>query len=90
MSSTVVPAHSAIFRRSTGWCTFTLSYSTGPTGVTSKPYRRGFRAITIAASTIGTYSRVSRGRLFRLPDSFQKSSRPYRFMARWTSPGPPL
>ncbi len=46
--------------------------------------------MTIEASTIGTYSRVSRGRYWRPSASGQKSAVPFRFTARWTVPGPPL
>src|SRR5712692_3333104 len=46
--------------------------------------------MTIAARIIGTYSRVSRGSRAAFADSFQKSVRLPRFIARCTRPGPPL
>ena len=46
--------------------------------------------MTIAARIIGTYSRVSRGRILRLSVSVQKLSTRAVFSARCMRPGPPL
>ena len=90
MVSTGVPVHSATRRRSSGPATSTVSRGIGEDGVKLKPYCAGFRAMTMAARIIGTYSRVSRGSQRLLELSSQKSSLPVRFIARCTRPGPPL
>ncbi|PYR02731.1 MAG: hypothetical protein DMF97_03845 [Acidobacteria bacterium] len=46
--------------------------------------------MTMAARIIGTYSRVSRGRIFGFSASAQKSSFPDLLIARCSRPGPPL
>ena len=72
-----VSAHSATRRRSTGRGQRDRCRSSAPAPASkSKPYCAGFRAMTIAARIIGTYSRVSRGSSFFLAASFQKSSSP--------------
>ena len=90
MSSTGDPVHSATRRRSSGPLTSTVSCAGGSRIANVKPYCAGLRAMTIAARIIGTYSRVSRGSHSRFELRSQKSSRPVRFIARWTRPGPPL
>src|SRR6185369_5465811 len=91
MVASVVPAHSATLRRSTGCDTATVSTDgRGSFDSIVKPYCAGFRAMTIAARIIGTYSRVSRGSALGLAEIDQKSVRPTCRIARCTRPGPLL
>src|SRR3979411_3283165 len=86
ISSIDESVHSATRRRSTGRGSVTLSKAAGASASKSKPYCDGLRAMTIAARIIGTYSRVSRGRIFDLSVSVQKFSTRAVFGARCTRP----